>query len=211
MVNFNKVLAYGRFIEDIQACKKCKNVDTSMCLLGRLNGPLNSRIMFVGTAPGKKVEGVEQKPFSVGPSTENFEFFLKSSKIERSDVYITNAVLHIPLTNGLHRNPNDEEILNCNEHLQRQIEIIDPVIVVALGALALKALGYIKKHDLRTSRDAGCYERWNDRYLFALFHPSPTVTPSIRSYEDQIDDYKALKKLSQQLRKKELIREIYIK
>lgn len=63
---------YDELIEAVRPCKRCVSVDTSMCLLSRLNGPLNADIMFVGMAPGKKTPGATEKPFFIGPSSENY-------------------------------------------------------------------------------------------------------------------------------------------
>jgi uracil-DNA glycosylase family 4 len=162
---------YKDLANEVETCRRCLMVDHSMCLLGPLNGPLDSEIMFVGTAPGKKVEGVPQMPFAVGPSSERFNNYLRHANIARDRVHITNAVLHIPLDgNGKARNPSQVETMNCSNYLKRQIEIVNPLIVVPLGTLALSAL-YIIESSSDVSRGKG--KPWYNRHLFLLGHPSP--------------------------------------
>jgi uracil-DNA glycosylase family 4 len=184
-----KLTKYLNLLIDVESCSICPSVDLSFHLISRLNGPLDADIMFIGAAPGKKTPGASLKPFSVGKSSDNFNYYLSEAGIDRESVHITNAVLHIPVTHNIARNPTNEEIINCNDFLKRQIKLVNPKIVVSLGSQALLALGLIQRHGLSVSRNAGSSYVWNDRFLFVMYHPSPL---SRVSEEDQLLHYKIL-------------------
>lgn len=96
-------------------------------------GNLNSKIMFVGEAPGKK-ESLTGKPFC-GASGKFLDVLLNSIGLNRTTVYVTNLVNDRPTDN---RDPFPEEIAIYGKFLERQIEIIQPKIIVTLGRLSMK-------------------------------------------------------------------------
>lgn len=96
-------------------------------------GDLNSKIMFVGEAPGKK-ESLTGKPFC-GASGKFLDVLLNSIGLERPTVYITNLVNDRPTDN---RDPFPEEIATYGKFLEKQIEIIQPRVIVTLGRLSMK-------------------------------------------------------------------------
>ena len=101
-------------------------------------GNLNAKILFVGTAPGgaEEAEGlpIAGKPLSV------LESMLKGLGVDMVDTYFTNLVLRN--TGG--RKPTGTEVKKCFGRLSREIEIVDPLVVVTLGALPAKALTDVK-------------------------------------------------------------------
>lgn len=101
-------------------------------------GNLNSKIMFIGEAPGKK-ESLTGKPFC-GASGKFLDVLLDSIGLDRSTVYITNLVNDRPTDN---RDPFPEEVAIYGKFLEKQIEIIKPKIIVTLGRLSMK---YIFEH-----------------------------------------------------------------
>ncbi|WP_337860506.1 uracil-DNA glycosylase family protein [Ferroplasma sp.] len=98
-------------------------------------GNLNASIFLVGQAPGKN-EDIMKRPF-VGRSGKLLESLLEEIKINREDVYITSVVQFFPPKN---RAPTDEEIAICKPKLLKQIEIINPKIIVLLGSIAAKTM-----------------------------------------------------------------------
>lgn len=99
------------------------------------DGPLNARIFFVGEAPGAQ-EDATGKPF-VGRAGKFLESILAVSGIRRENVFITNIARCRPPGN---RRPTDAEIRSCLPYLADELKRVRPKIVVALGAVAIKAL-----------------------------------------------------------------------
>ncbi|HCO93723.1 MAG TPA: uracil-DNA glycosylase [Phycisphaerales bacterium] len=123
-----------KIAEQVNQCRKCD--------LGSLRtnpvageGNPNARIMFVGEAPGAD-EDAQGRPF-VGRAGQLLDKIIQACGLKRSDVFIGNILKCRPPEN---RDPRAEEIISCLPYLQRQIEIIDPEIIVALGAHAAKTL-----------------------------------------------------------------------
>jgi uracil-DNA glycosylase len=105
-------------------------------------GPVQASLMFVGEQPGDR-EDLAGRPF-VGPAGQVFDAGLRAAGIERSQVYVTNAVKHFKhVPRGklrLHQRPLGGEIERCRWWLDRELELVQPRLVVALGATALAAL-----------------------------------------------------------------------
>jgi len=119
---------------EVNQCRKCE--------LGSLRtntvpgeGNPNARIMFIGEAPGAD-EDAQGRPF-VGRAGQLLDKIIQACGLKRSDVFIGNILKCRPPEN---RDPRAEEIISCLPYLQRQIEIINPEIIVALGAHAARTL-----------------------------------------------------------------------
>jgi DNA polymerase len=120
--------------EEVRQCRKCD--------LGSLRtnavpgeGNSNARIMFVGEAPGAD-EDAQGRPF-VGRAGQLLDKIIAACGLKRSDVFIGNILKCRPPDN---RDPRPDEIISCLPYLQRQIELIDPEVIVALGAHAARTL-----------------------------------------------------------------------
>jgi DNA polymerase len=118
----------------VSQCRKCQ--------LGSLRtnavpgeGNPDARIMFVGEGPGAD-EDAQGRPF-VGRAGQLLDKIIIAMGLKRSDVFIANILKCRPPNN---RDPRPDEIINCFPYLQQQIEIINPEIIVALGAPAAKTL-----------------------------------------------------------------------
>jgi DNA polymerase len=105
-------------------------------------GPTHADIMFVGEQPGDR-EDIAGRPF-VGPAGELFDRAITAAGISRDAVYVTNAVKHFKFEargkRRLHRTPGQIEVDACHQWLEREVELIQPKLVVALGATATRAL-----------------------------------------------------------------------
>ena len=105
-------------------------------------GPAHARIMFVGEQPGDQ-EDIAGRPF-VGPAGKLLDRALEEAGIDRRLVYVTNAVKHFKFElrgkRRLHKKPADAEIAACLQWLQRELELVAPQLVIALGASASRAL-----------------------------------------------------------------------
>ena len=105
-------------------------------------GPARARIMLVGEQPGDQ-EDIAGRPF-VGPAGKLLDRALEEAGIDRRLVDVTNAVKHFKFElrgkRRLHKKPADAEIAACLQWLQRELELIAPELVIALGASASRAL-----------------------------------------------------------------------
>jgi DNA polymerase len=121
--------------------------------------------MFVGEAPGADEDRLGE-PF-VGRAGQLLTKMIRAMGLERSDVYIGNILKCRPPDN---RTPTIDEMAVCMPYILKQIEIIDPEIVCALGATALK--GLLRDPGVSISRMRGKFVDWNGRKLMPTFHPS---------------------------------------
>ncbi len=105
-------------------------------------GATSARMMLVGEQPGDK-EDLKGRPF-VGPAGRILDEGLRAAGIDRSGVYVTNAVKHFRFTQRgkrrLHEKPNAEQIRACKPWLQSEISVVKPDIIVLLGATAAQAV-----------------------------------------------------------------------
>ena len=149
--------------------------------------------MFVGEAPGRQGGDRTRVPFSGDQSGRNFQRYLASVGLTREEIFITNAVLCNPRkASGANRRPSLSEIKNCSDFLRRQVELIDPRVVVTLGSVALAALRSVEYHPLTLKEDAGRVHEWGGRLLVPLYHPSPQVLASHRREAAQLEDYRGV-------------------
>ena len=146
-------------------------------------------------APGRQGGDRTRVPFSGDASGRNLQRYLDSINLTRKGIFFTNAALCNPRTmSGANRAPTRLEVANCSDFLRRQIEIIDPRVVVTLGAVSLAALKSIEYHELILKEAAGKIFKWQERLLVPLYHPSPQVLASHRREAAQLADYMALKR-----------------
>ncbi len=162
-------------------------------VLSERNGRPGALVMFIGEAPGRQGGDRTRVPFSGDQSGRNFQRFLDSINLPRSSVFITNAVLCNPRKpSGANRKPTTLEVSNCSAFLRRQIELIDPAVIVTLGAVSLEALRRIRYHHLSLRESVGQIHVWGGRLLVPVYHPSPQVLCSHRREREQLRDYKAI-------------------
>lgn len=174
-------------------CTRCPAMCERAAVLSELNGPVNAPVMFIGEAPGRKGADRTRVPFSGDQSGKNFERFLASIDLKRSEIFITSAALCNPrAASGANRRPKTLEIRNCSDFLRRSIELVDPRVVVTLGTVALAALKLLHYHDFNLKNDAGRIRGWNGRLLVPLYHPSPQVLITSRKEAAQLRDYQVV-------------------
>jgi uracil-DNA glycosylase family protein len=127
--------------EEATNCRACPLwKDATQTVFGE--GPQHAQIMLVGEQPGDK-EDLAGKPF-VGPAGQMLDRALEEAGIDRSKVYVTNAVKHFKfLARGkfrLHQKPNTSEIRACRHWYERELSAIKPMLVVAMGATAAQSV-----------------------------------------------------------------------
>jgi len=105
-------------------------------------GPERARLMFVGEQPGDQ-EDVQGRPF-VGPAGQVFDAALAQAGLDRAQAYVTNAVKHFKFKpegkRRIHERPNIGEVNHCRWWLKREIEMVQPDLIIALGATAARSL-----------------------------------------------------------------------
>ena len=184
---------FGVIAAEAAACRLCPALCERRAVLSERNGSIEARVMVIGEAPGRQGGDKTRVPFSGDQSGLNFARFIASIKLERSRLFITNAVLCNPRkASGANRRPTETEVSNCSEFLRRQIETINPMVVVTLGAVSLAALRRIEYHNLSLKEAAGQSYQWNGRWLVPVYHPSPQVLASHRREAAQLQDYRGI-------------------
>ena len=185
--------AFQQLVQEAASCTRCPAMCGRSAVLSELNGSINSRVMFVGEAPGRKGADRTRVPFSGDQSGANFDRFLKSIELGRDEIFITSAAICNPRTeSGANRKPTRQELANCSDFLRRTFAIVNPALVVTLGSVALEALKSIHYHELKLKDDAARIHKWNGRLLVPIYHPSPQVLASHRRESQQLSDYKVV-------------------
>jgi len=123
------------------ACRRCPLYrDATRAVPGE--GPRRARVMLVGEQPGDK-EDLAGKPF-VGPAGKLLDRALADAGIPRGETFITNAVKHFKFEprgkRRLHKKPNAYEIERCKWWLDQERAIVQPAVIVAVGATAARSL-----------------------------------------------------------------------
>src|SRR5258706_5802564 len=193
----------SQFIELVaaaSACTLCPAMCERAAVLSELNGSIDARVMFIGEAPGRKGADRTRVPFSGDQSGKNFERFLASINLARSEIFVTSAALCNPRADsGANRRPQASEIRNCSNFLRRTIELVEPPVIVTLGTVALDALKPLHRHEFTLKNDAARIRRWNGRLLVPLYHPSPQVLITSRDEGAQLNDYQVVALAMRQL------------
>jgi DNA polymerase len=133
--------AWEELLKEARACTRCHLYKyATQTVFGE--GPLDAAIVFVGEQPGDQ-EDLAGRPF-VGPAGQLFDRALEAAEIDRSTVYVTNAVKHFKFIlrgkRRIHNKPEAGEIEACRWWLDHERALIKPPITVALGATAARAL-----------------------------------------------------------------------
>jgi uracil-DNA glycosylase len=176
---------------DCRACPLWK--DATQTVFGE--GPPHAAIMLVGEQPGDK-EDLAGKPF-VGPAGQMLDRALKEAGIDRSKVYVTNAVKHFKFVPRgkirLHQKPNTQEIKACRPWYERERAAIKPALVVAMGATAAQCVfGKItpinknRGHPIDLDDGIRALVTVHPSYLLRL----PDADAKAREYQRFVDDLK---------------------
>ena len=151
------------FYESIRDCRKCPLGKLRTHLVFGAGNP-DADVMFIGEAPGVE-EDLRGAPF-VGRAGQLLTKIIEAIRLTREEVYIANILKCRPPKN---RDPEPEEVVQCEPHLIRQIELIRPKIICALGRIAGQTL-------LKTSAALGSLRGKVHRYqgikLIVTYHPA---------------------------------------
>jgi uracil-DNA glycosylase len=148
---------------DLGECKRCKLHRTRRTLVFG-EGNEKATLMLVGEGPGYE-EDIQGKPF-VGKAGQLLTKILQSIHIEREQVYIANIVKCRPPQN---RNPEPDEISACLPFILRQIQVIQPKIICALGTVATQSL--LQTQGKITALRGKCFDLTGIR-MIPTYHPA---------------------------------------
>src|SRR5437868_10592679 len=133
--------SWEELLKDARKCTRCDLYKpATQTVFGE--GPLDATVMFVGEQPGDQ-EDVAGRPF-VGPAGQLFDAALEKAGIDRSTVYVTNAVKHFKFIQRgkrrIHNKPDAGEITACRWWIEHERALVRPAVTVALGATAARSL-----------------------------------------------------------------------
>lgn len=180
---------FDELIESIQECSICPSMAGCTRVLSWANGAPGADVMFVGEAPGRLGADRTAVPFHGDAAGDNFERLLALSGLARREVFITNAVLCNPRDEkGNNAPPTRRILMNCAENLRRQIDVIQPSIIVTLGGAALEATRAIEDHQLKLAAHVRTVHSWKNIRLIPLYHPGARAMIH-RNFASQSADY----------------------
>lgn len=146
-----------------QSCQACPLCTTRNHVVFGVGNP-KAQIMLIGEGPGEQ-EDLQGEPF-VGPAGKLLDDMLSIIDLDREKVYIANIVKCRPPHN---RDPKDEEQDACIGYLRRQVELIQPKIIVCLGRISARR---IISPEYRITREHGQWVRRGGVWMTAIYHPS---------------------------------------
>ena len=155
----------SKLSEEITLCQLCEIAKyRTKTVPGE--GAEDAEIMFIGEAPGWH-EDQQGRPF-VGPAGQYLDQLLALIGLKRQQVYIANVIKCRPMEN---RDPLPSEILNCRKWLERQIEVIQPKMIVTLGRYSM-AMFFPGKS---ISKIHGTAQKRDDVVYYAMYHPAAAL------------------------------------
>ncbi len=179
----NKQKELERIAFEIEQCIICQQGKIGKAVPGE--GNPDAQIVFIGEAPGKQ-ESLTGKPF-IGRSGKLLRSAIQDIGLSEKDIYITSPVKYLPKRGT----PSQKDIEHGKIHLDKQLAIIDPQIIVLLGSVACKgvlgqAIPVLEKHGTVIKKDSRTY--------FITVHPAAALRfPPLR--KTFLEDFQKLKKL----------------
>lgn len=158
-----KVETLDELRQELGACSRCKLGETRTNLVFGVGNP-HARLVFVGEAPGRD-EDLQGEPF-VGEAGQLLTKIIEAMQFKRNEVYICNVLKCRPPNN---RNPQQEEIEQCQPFLLRQLKAIGPEVIVCLGTFAAQTLLETKEP---ISKMRGRFHDYYGIPLMPTFHPA---------------------------------------
>ncbi len=168
-VSGDKEFLLSELRQEIGDCARCKlSKDRKNIVFGE--GNPSAKIMFIGEGPGRE-EDIQGRPF-VGDAGMLLTKLIEKMSIgdislKRGDVYIANIVKCRPPQN---RDPEEDEVASCRGFIERQIEIIQPNVIVTLGRIALQTL--LRRQELKITSVRGNFFEYKGIPVMPTFHPA---------------------------------------
>jgi len=195
--------SWEELFKDARDCTRCDLYKfATQTVFGE--GPLDASIMFVGEQPGDQ-EDIAGRPF-VGPAGAVFDAALEKAGIDRSSVYVTNAVKHFKFVQKgkkrIHNKPAAGEIEACRWWIEHERELIRPPVTVALGATAARSLigktvtiGKVRGEPLALEDGSECWVTVHPSSLLRM--PDPEARHEARALFER--DLKLIRKRAEKL------------
>lgn len=160
----NKLKELEKIAQEIKNCRICRQNKSGLAVVGE--GDPDAKVMFVGEAPGKQ-EAKVGRPF-IGRSGKFLRSLIAEVGLTEEGVYITSPVKYLP-DRGT---PTSDDIAHGRKHLNKQIAVIKPLIIVLLGRVAAQAvleekISVMQKHGEIIKRDG--------RRYFLTIHPAAAI------------------------------------
>ena len=168
-------------------CRACGLCESRTNVVFGVGDP-NAEVLFVGEAPGEREDALGE-PF-VGKAGQLLDDMLAMIGLSRDRIYITNSIKCRPPQN---RDPLNTEKEACAPYLQKQLQLMDPKIIVCLGRIS--AMEMIKP-DFKITQEHGQFFEKNGRLMTALYHPAALL----RDPEKKPDTFVDLKRLQANIR-----------
>jgi uracil-DNA glycosylase family 4 len=192
MLYLNKRRKFEMLVENANRCNLCARMRGRIKVLSGKNGNIDSKVLFIGEAPGRLGADRTGIPFYGDQAGRNFERLLQFTGLTRQQIFITNAVLCNPRDEkGNNTAPNREEVRNCSLHLSILIDIIEPEVIVTLGQCALRSLHIIEAHQIVLRQNVRKPAKWGKYTVVPMYHPGPRAAVH-RSIADQKEDFSFL-------------------
>ncbi len=150
--------------EELGDCTRCRLCETRKNIVFGEGNP-RARLVFVGEGPGRD-EDIQGRPF-VGRAGQLLTKIIQAMKLERKDVYICNVVKCRPPGN---RNPEPDEVASCEPFLTKQIESINPEVIVSLGSVATGLM--LKLKNFKMGQLRGTFHQYGNSKLMITYHPA---------------------------------------
>lgn len=161
----DRAAALAAIAQEVRSCKLCRLHEQAKQGVPGAGSP-TAEIMFIGEGPGFH-EDQQGLPF-VGRSGDYLERLLKMIGLHRDQVFIANVVKHRPPEN---RDPLPDEITACRPYLDRQIEVIDPLVIATLGRFSMGR--YFPNGKITQIHGKPRYD--DGRAYYPLFHPAAVL------------------------------------
>jgi uracil-DNA glycosylase family protein len=199
----NSRAAWENLLDEARGCTRCDLYKyATQTIFGE--GPLDASIVFVGEQPGDQ-EDLAGRPF-VGPAGAVFDAGLEKAGIDRSTVYVTNAVKHFKFIQRgkrrIHNKPDAGEIAACRWWIDHERELIKPALTVALGATAARslvgkvvAIGKVRGEPLTLADGSECWVTAHPSSVLRI--PDPEGRREARALF--VRDLKLIKRRAEQL------------
>lgn len=152
-----------KIVKEIEGCAECKKETSGKAVPGE--GSPNAQVVFVGEAPGK-TESLTGRPF-VGRSGKLLRSLIHSIGLHDTDVFITSPVKYLP--KGI---PTAMQVRHGAKHLEKQLHVINPNLVVLLGSVAAQAL--LREH-IPVVKEHGSVREKDGRKFVITLHPASAI------------------------------------
>ena len=173
-----------KIAREIENCEECKKDKIGKAVPGE--GNPDTEVVFLGEAPGRN-EAETGRPF-VGRAGKLLRLNINNIGLKEEDVFITSAVKYLPKRGT----PTPRDVIHGKEHLMKQIEIVNPKLIVLLGRIAVSAI--FDKEKILMSKSHGSVIERNGRKYFLTYHPSAGLRfPPLKKLFEE--DFKKLNEL----------------